>query len=667
MYDTTMRSMIEKDKPRNVSIVLGSALIGLGLLLFAINLRRSGIGTVSTEAVFASDTTNLAEMLFYYSYLPRVSVAILAGILLGLCTTLLQQVLSNPLAEPGTLGIFSASRVAVAITVLWFPAAVNAGFILPSLIGSGIALTVILFLTRTQQFAPLRIVLYGMVLSLCFEAVTTMLLIAHFEDLGELIVWQSGSLSQNNWHGTQLLCVASLTLSLIAFMILRPLTAMGVNETVATSLGSKPVLVRTMTLIAAVTGAAIVISTCGVIAFIGLGGAAIARFAGARRLTDQLVAAPLIAAGLLLTTDQLLLFLLPNMDVPAGSLTAILGAPLLLIILRKARFLVTQTSSLTDGASYRRQTPLFLLLLLFALVALTLFGLVMTRSADGWHILIASEWASYFEWRVPRIMGAAATGAMLAIAGCLMQRMTGNPMASPELLGISSGAALLMIPIVLFLPPLGRTQSIMIAALGSIIFLSLSLRLTARSGFAPERLLMTGIAVTALSGSVMSIIIFLGDMRITRLLGWMSGSLYSVRMFDALIASAVCVTGLCTALLLQRWMEILPLGQQVSRSLGLRLNRARLLIVLLTGLLTGTSVLLVGPVSFIGLVAPHLARLFGYHRPAPFLLSSSLIGAIILVLADWIGRFIAFPWEIPAGLIATFIGSLFFCVAVARR
>lgn len=667
MSDATTPAMIQKDQPRNISVALGAALIGLGLCLFMLNLHQSDIWPASTGAIFAPDTTSLTDMLVYYSYLPRVSVAVLAGILLGLCTTLLQQVLSNPLAEPGTLGIFSASRVAVAVTVLWFPAAANSGFILPSLIGSGIALTVILFLTKTQQFAPLRIVLYGMVLSLCFEAVTTMLLIAHFEDLGELIVWQSGSLSQNNWNGTQLLLIATLALSLVAFMLLRPLTAMGVNETVATSLGSKPVLVRTVTLVAAVTGAAIVISTCGVIAFIGLGGAAIARFAGARRLKDQLIAAPLIAGGLLLTTDQLLLFLLPALDVPAGSLTAILGAPLLLIILRKARSLGTQTASLTDGASYKRQTPFFLLLLLFALMALTLFVLVMTRSEGGWHLLIASEWASYFEWRAPRIIAAAATGAMLAIAGCLMQRMTGNPMASPELLGISSGAALLMIPIVLFLPPLGRTQSILIAALGSIFFLSLSLRLTARSGFAPERLLMTGIAVTALSGSFMSIVIFLGDMRLTRLMGWMSGSLYSVRISDAVIASVICVTGLCVALLLQRWMAILPLGQQVSRSLGLSLRRARLLVILLTGLLTGTSVLIVGPVSFIGLLAPHLARLTGNQRPIPFLIGSSLIGALILVLADWIGRYIAFPWEIPAGLIATFIGGLFFCVAVARR
>lgn len=667
MSDATIPAVIKKDQPRNISIAVGTALIGLGLLLFMLNLQRSGIGRVNIGAIFVPDTSSLAEMLVFYSYLPRVSLAILAGILLGLCTTLLQQVLSNPLAEPGTLGIFSASRFAVAITVLWFPAAANSGFILPSLLGSGMALAVVLLLTKTQQFVPLRIVLYGMVLSLCFEAVTTMLLIAHFEDLGELIVWQSGSLSQNNWHGTQLLLIASLVLGLIAFILSRPLTAMGINEIVATSLGSKPVLVRSMTLVAAVTGAAIVISTCGVIAFVGLGGAAIAGSAGARRLQDQLFAAPLIAAGLLLTTDQLLLFLMPAMDVPAGILTAILGAPLLLIILRKARALGAQTSSLTDGGSYKRQAPLFHLLLLLALVAITLFVLVVARSDGGWHILIASEWVSHFEWRVPRIMAAAATGAMLAISGCLMQRMTGNPMASPELLGISSGAALLMIPIVLFLPPLGRTQSILIAALGSILFLSLSLRLTARSGFAPERLLMTGIAVTALSGSVMSVVIFLGDMRLTRLLGWMSGSLYSVRMSDALIASAVCVTGFCMALLLQRWMEILPLGMEVSRSLGLRLNRARLLIVVLTGLLTGTSVLLVGPVSFIGLLAPHLARLTGNQRPVPLLLSSSLIGASILVLADWIGRYIAFPWEVPAGLIATFVGGLFFCVAAVRR
>jgi iron complex transport system permease protein len=667
MSDATANATLLAEKPRNVSIAAGSALIVLGLLLFMLNLRRSGVWPVDTRTLYAPDASSLAEMLVYYSYLPRVSVAILAGILLGLCTTLLQQVLSNPLAEPGTLGIFSASRVAVAITILWFPAAANSGFIVPSLIGSGIALAVILFFNKTEQFAPLRIVLYGMVLSLCFEAVTTMLLIAHFEDLGELIVWQSGSLSQNNWHVALLLLVAVLALSFVAFMLLRPLTTMGVNETVATSLGSKPALVRATALVAAATGSAIVISACGVIAFIGLASAAIARFAGARRVQDQLIAAPLIAAGLLLTTDQLLLFLLPAIDIPAGSLTAILGAPLLLIILRKARSLGVHTSALSTTASHKRQTPVFPILLLFALLTLTFIVLVMARHEDGWHILRASEWRNYFEWRVPRTLAAAAAGAMLAIAGCLMQRMTGNPMASPELLGISSGAALLMIPIVLFLPPLGRTQSILIAALGSILFLSLTLRLTARSGFAPDRLLMTGIAVTALSGSVLSTVIFLGDVRLTKLLGWMSGSLYSVRMPDALIASAVCVTGLCMALLLQRWIEILPLGQQVSRSLGLRLNRARLLIVLLTGLLTGTSVLLVGPVSFVGLLAPHLARLTGNQRPIPFLLSSSLIGAAILVLADWIGRYVAFPWELPAGLIATFVGGLFFCVVGMRR
>ena len=170
MSDATTPAMIQKDQPRNISVALGAALIGLGLCLFMLNLHQSDIWPASTGAIFAPDTTSLTDMLVYYSYLPRVSVAVLAGILLGLCTTLLQQVLSNPLAEPGTLGIFSASRVAVAVTVLWFPAAANSGFILPSLIGSGIALTVILFLTKTQQFAPLRIVLYGMVLSLCFEA-----------------------------------------------------------------------------------------------------------------------------------------------------------------------------------------------------------------------------------------------------------------------------------------------------------------------------------------------------------------------------------------------------------------------------------------------------------------------------------------------------------------
>ncbi|GLU27475.1 Fe(3+)-hydroxamate ABC transporter permease FhuB [Brucella sp. NBRC 12950] len=667
MPKATSTAASQPETPRNKSIALGSSLIVLGLVLFALNLRQSGAWPVTIRAMFIPDDARLTEMLVHYGYLPRVMVAILAGLLLGLCTTLLQQVLSNPLAEPGTLGIFSASRLAVAMTILFLPLAANSGFILPSLIGSSIALAIILLLTRAERFAPLRIVLYGMVLSLCFEAVTAMLLIAHFEDLGELIVWQSGSLSQNSWHVTLLLLGSVLALTSVAFLLLRPLTAMGVDEKVATSLGSSPKLIRGIALVAAVVGSAIVVAACGVIAFIGLGGAAIAQFSGARRFQDRLIAAPLIAAGLLVTTDQLMVFLLPSIDIPAGSVTAVIGAPLLLIILRKSRSLGVQISTLTSAASINRPDYGFLIVSLFALPALMILVLFIGRNPEGWYILTPSEWRSYFDWRVPRTIAAAASGAMLATSGCLMQRMTGNPMASPELLGVSSGAALLMIPVVLFLPPLGRSETIIIAALGSIFFLSLSLRLTARSGFSPERLLMTGIAITALSGSVMSIVIFLGDMRLTRLLGWMSGSLYSVRMSDALIASAICLTGLCMALLQQRWIEILPLGQQVSRSLGLRLSRARLLIILLTGIMTGTSILLIGPISFIGLLAPHIARLTGQQRPVPFLLASAMLGAAILTLADWVGRYVAFPWEIPAGLIATFVGGFFVCAVAGRR
>jgi iron complex transport system permease protein len=83
--------------------------------------------------------------------------------------------------------------------------------------------------------------------------------------------------------------------------------------------------------------------------------------------------------------------------------------------------------------------------------------------------------------------------------------------------------------------------------------------------------------------------------------------------------------------------------------------------------MTGTSILLIGPISFIGLLAPHIARLTGQQRPVPFLLASAMLGAAILTLADWVGRYVAFPWEIPAGLIATFVGGFFVCAVAGRR
>jgi ABC-type Fe3+-siderophore transport system permease subunit len=255
----------------------------------------------------------------------------------------------------------------------------------------------------------------------------------------------------------------------------------------------------------------------------------------------------------------------------------------------------------------------------------------------------------------------------LAMAGCLIQRLTGNPMASPEVLGISAGAALGLITLLFWLPYSGPLAQLALGGLGAGLTLLLLLGLSRRTGFAPERVLLIGISITALFDAMQVILLAGGDPRGQNLLSWMSGSTYFVGPSMALWVAACSVILLLAALPLVRWLELLPLGDPASHSLGVPLGRSRWVVLLLAALLTAGATLIVGPLSFIGLLAPHLARLLGFARALPQLLGAALLGSLVMVLADWLGRSLLFPAQLPAGLLAALLGGAYFMLCLARR
>jgi iron complex transport system permease protein len=409
-----------------------------------------------------------------------------------------------------------------------------------------------------------------------------------------------------------------------------------------------------------------VVAQLGVIGFIGLAGAGLSQASGARRFKDRLLAAPLVSAGLLLVTDQALQLFSAVIEIPAGAVTAILGAPMLIWLLSRVKNAQVAHRQ-AHLRSHSRAPRTSILLVSGALALATLVAVSVGSLPDGWHVATGTQWVDLLQWRLPRTVAAASAGAMLAMAGCLMQRMTGNPLASPELLGISSGAALLMIPVVFLLPPLDRTQTIFLATLGCLLFLAFTMRVARRSAFMPEKLLLNGVAITALAGSVISISVLFGDIRVTRMLGWMSGSTYSVRVGDALFAIVVLLAFLMLLPLARRWLTILPLGASAAASVGVPLAKARLTILLMTAGLTGTATMIVGPLSFAGLIAPQLARMIGLRKPVAQMVGAALLGATLLILSDWVGRTIAFPWEVPAGLVSMVIGAVFYGLLLVRR
>jgi iron complex transport system permease protein len=404
--------------------------------------------------------------------------------------------------------------------------------------------------------------------------------------------------------------------------------------------------------------------------------------AGARKLSQRLVAAPLCGALILWLADQAVQRFSGAMGdlLPTGAATALYGAPVMLILLarmQRGASLVAAPSPAPQGkpASAATLRWRFAALMLALLGALAL-SLVFARGPQGWHFSSFAELSQVAIWRAPRALAALAAGAMLAVAGTLMQRLTGNPLASPELLGVSAGAALGLIVLVIGVGGLidigsvgGASHAARLAAtsIGALAALLAILAFSHRARYAPERVMLAGVAIGALFQAVVAVSIATGGEQAATLLQWLSGSTYTITPADAAFALVLCVA-LCALLpFTQRWLQILPLGDASARALGVPMHGARLALLALIALLTAAATLIVGPLSFAGLIAPHFARLFGARKPLQQLALAAPTGALTLVLADWLGRTLLMPRELPAGLVATLIGAPYLMWLLSRR
>jgi iron complex transport system permease protein len=348
--------------------------------------------------------------------------------------------------------------------------------------------------------------------------------------------------------------------------------------------------------------------------------------------------------------------------------TALLGSPLLLWLLPRLTF-AASPPRLEPGAAASRVRHPWLVIggLTLALALLVFAALAFGRGPDGWLWSRGEALEELLPWRAPRAFGALAAGVMLAVAGTMMQRLTGNPMASPELLGISSGASLGLVVLLFLDNGPGHPAQLTAAALGAGVTLAAILGLGRGRSFTPDRMLLVGVALGACFDAILVALLAAGDPRATRLLAWMAGSTYRVTADAALVAGGLAALLCALAVLCTRWLDLLPLGDGAAKALGLELRRSRLCLLLVTALLTAGATLVAGPISFVGLMAPHLARMLGARRALHQMVMAALLGGLILTGADWLGRMILFPRQVPMGLLATLIGGPFLLWSLYRR
>lgn len=279
--------------------------------------------------------------------------------------------------------------------------------------------------------------------------------------------------------------------------------------------------------------------------------------------------------------------------------------------------------------------------------------------------------------RAPRVLLAILVGAALAVSGAAMQGLFRNPLADPALLGVSAGAALAAVSVIVLgatllsgLTGILGTATLPIAAFGgSLVATLLVHRLASRDGHtAVATLLLAGIAINAIAGAATGVLTFVADDNQLRTLTfWTMGSLGGATWSTVAVGAPLILAAIVLIPLHARALNAILLGESEARHLGFELERVKTVLVILVALAVGTAVALSGIIGFIGLVVPHLLRLTIGPDHRWLLPGSALLGAILLLGADLIARTLVAPAELPIGIVTALLGGPFFLWLLASR
>ncbi|WP_141335671.1 iron ABC transporter permease [Paenibacillus sp. tmac-D7] len=273
------------------------------------------------------------------------------------------------------------------------------------------------------------------------------------------------------------------------------------------------------------------------------------------------------------------------------------------------------------------------------------------------------------EFRLPRVVAAILIGAAMAVSGALLQGVIRNPLAAPDLLGVTGGAS---VAVVAFMTLSAGAYSIhwvpVIAMVGAFAAAALNYMLAWKKGVSPFRLVLIGIGISTAMGALTTFILISGPAYLaSQVLNWITGSIYGTNWkYIAALFPWVAVF-LPLAVLFAKELNVQSLGEDVAVGLGSRLQLNRFMLLAISVSLAGAAVGVAGTISFIGLLAPHMARKLAGNSYKILLPISALLGAIIVLLADLAGRMLFQPLDIPAGVFTAGIGAPFFMYLLYKR
>lgn len=600
-----------------------------------------------------------------FSRLPRAIMALMVGAVMGLIGSVIQQLTQNPLLSPVTLGSSSGAWLGLLFLAILWPEGQAHYQTMAAMTGSILALALVILIVGIRNLTGLSIVLAGMAVNLLFGAIATALILLNNQYAQNLFVWGAGDLSQNGWEKVNWLWPYCLPAIGVLIFASKPLTLLKLGQSAASARGLNVALVFLILMLVSIFMLSASITMVGIISFLGLVSPNLARLIGARTAKRELFYSSLIGAIILITADTIALFVTSiSFDViPTGLTTAFIGAIALIWLIRKN--LTQQESSslkLFHGKQFRFTYLFFILSFLFLMV---LLGLLTHIESDN----LLFHWPNSTSWplRWPRILVSLFAGAAMAVSGVIMQRLIHNPLASPDLLGLSAGAVLSLVTCSLLLGVrLGQLGPV-IAFIGSMVVLLILLLLGRRFRFAPTPMILTGVALSAFIETIIQFVLIRGTDEVYDILRWLAGSTYRVTGEQSIILAITTSLLILLSLSLRRWLTLLSLGDITALARGVPQRKAFIILLMLAAALCALVTSIVGPIAFVSIIAPHIASLLGARSSSLQLIVSALLGAALMQTADWLGQIVIYPNQLAAGTMISIIGGSYFIMLLVRN
>lgn len=653
-------------------------------LLFILTFIHINQGSVSIpmstviEAIFHPVDT-LAHHTVRILRLPRAIMGILAGGALAVAGVVLQTVTKNPLSSASTLGIHSGTYFAVVASTVFFPVALFGNGIVVAFLGGIGTFLLVFILSGGNGSNPVRMVLAGMIVAFLFSALTSVIQIFYENETAGLFLWGSGTLIQNDWSGVQFSYPFVIAGFIIILAMSFKLDTLKLGDDVAIALGQNVNVVKFVSIIAAVLLTSVTVSVVGPIGFVGLVAPHIIKLIGYRKHVPLVIASFIWGGNVLLMADILARIIDPSFsELPVGAITALIGAPWLIwLVLRmnKSQYGEENSSVIAGKATANMSLKVILPILIGLIIVVMIVNLASGNYGFEPVLIFQAFFGESNEFmknlvldlRLPRAMVALGSGMILAVSGLIFQGVLRNPLADPSVIGITSGAGVGAL-LTMFVFGVSALWVPIGAMIGSFVFFIVVMLLAIRAKFQPTILALLGIGVSAFGSAIIQILVVQSDLGVAAALTWLSGTTYAkgwTEFFYYLIWPIVIVFPLLVLRI--SILDTLSLGDDTAKGLGLRVMSSRFQLAFLATILAAFSVAAVGAIGFVGLIAPHFARLLVGPSNRRLLPVTILIGGLLLLVADVLSRTLLAPNEIPSGIIVAIIGAPYFLWLMKRR